>query len=135
MKVLFICKSNLARSQISEEVFNKLSKNNIAISAGLNPRNYEGKKVSITRYFASVVKEIGYNIDNKISKKITKEMVNSANKIIVIGERNNWPDYLKGKKIEYWNIEDPGGKDLKTTLKIRDQLLPKIKELIKNLEN
>ena len=57
MKVLFICKSNLARSQISEEVFNKLSKNNIAISAGLNPRNYEGKKVSITRYFASVVKE------------------------------------------------------------------------------
>jgi len=126
----------MARSQIAEEVFNRLSKNNVAISAGLNPGIWEGKRARITRYFASAVKEIGYNIDNKISKKITKEMVNQADKIIVIGERDNWPEYLKiNNNFEYWEIEDPGGKDLITNRKVRDQVINEVNKLIKNLEN
>lgn len=139
MKILFICKSNVARSKMSEEIFNKLSKDHTAISAGLNPGDWEGKKVGISQY-ASVVKEIGYNIDNKISKKITNEMVNQAGKIIVIGEKDNWPEYLKDNNhVEFWDIEDPGKKDIngkediKTNIKVRDELLPKIKELVNRL--
>jgi len=46
----------------------------------------------------------------------------------------SWPDYLNDKKIEYWDIEDPGHKDLRTNINIRDQLSHKIKELVNRLK-
>ena len=46
MKVLFVCKSNIGRSQMAEAFFNKFSKNHKAISAGISTENHAGKMVS-----------------------------------------------------------------------------------------
>ena len=45
MNILFVCKSNINRSQIAEAFFNEFSKNHKAISAGINANAYAGKKI------------------------------------------------------------------------------------------
>ncbi len=51
MKVLFICRANVGRSQMAEAIFNKFSEGNLAVSAGLNPpKEWEGKLLSKTKY-------------------------------------------------------------------------------------
>ena len=131
MKVLFICKANVGRSQIAEAIFNNLSKEHSAFSAGLNPGKWEGKNISSAQNVISCMNEIGYNINNKISKKIKKDMVEQADKVIVIGERDNWPTYLVNNKVEYWEIEDAKELSLEFHRKIRDQIIVKVKELLK----
>lgn len=95
MKILFVCRANVGRSQIAEAVFNKLMKKDLAISAGIEPHKWENKKIDEAEKLIKSMKEIGCDLKNKISKRITKEMVDSADKIVVIGvDKNTWPDYV-----------------------------------------
>ena len=136
MKVLFICRANVGRSQMAEAMFNNLTKAHIASSAGLNPpQNWEGEKLSKTKFVAPCMAEISIDVSEKISKKITEPMVIESNKIIVIGERENWPSFLLNSgKVDYWDIADPdtGGMDLHRT--VRDQIKSKVNLLIKDLQ-
>ncbi len=134
MKIIFICKANVGRSQMAEAIFTKLSNQGSASSAGLDPGGWEGKKINSAKNLISCMKEIGYNLEEKISKKLTKEMVDNADKIIIIGEKENWPDYLINHNIEHWEIPDAGGTDLDFHRKIRDQIKNKVKELIKRIK-
>ena len=134
MKVLFVCKSNVGRSQMAEVIFNKLSTNHSAISVGLYPRNWENQKINTAENIIKCMDEIGFDLRDKISKKITEEMVNSSDKIIIIGEKENWPEYLINYDIEYWEIPDAGGTDLDFHKKTRDQITNKVKKLIKRIK-
>ncbi len=136
MKILFVCKGNVGRSQIAEGIFNKLSKKNYSsFSAGLKPGRWEGKKIKdIKKVFLSL-KEIDCDVGGKISKKLTKYMVDDADKIIVLGEKENWPDYLKkSNKVMFWDVEDPKGRDLEFHRKIRDKIYPLVKKLIRKID-
>ena len=135
MRVLYICRANVGRSQMAEAIFNNLQRKHFAVSAGLNPGEWEGKKIDSAKNVVICMKEIGFDLREKISKKITKEMTEKVDKIIVIGERNNYPSYLtKNPKVTYWNIPDAGGTDLEFHRKTRDKIMIKIKELIKTLK-
>lgn len=136
MKVLFVCKANVGRSQMAETFFNNLVKKQSAISAGLNPREWKGKKINTAQKVISCTNEIGFDLTNKISKEISKEMVDNTDKIIVIGEKNNWPEYLiNNYKVEFWDIEDAAGKDLDFHRRTRDKIMTKVKELIIKLKD
>ena len=53
MKVLFICKANVGRSQMAEAIFNNFTMGKAsAISAGVDPGSYEGK----------MIEEVGPNV-------------------------------------------------------------------------
>ena len=118
---------------MAEAIFNKLSGKHSASSAGLNPSpKWLGQKLSTTKYVSPSMKEIGYDVNKKISKKITEKMVKDADKIVVIGEKNNWPNYLKSsKKIIFWDVEDPVHGNMNDHRNTRD----KIKDLIVSLLN
>ena len=45
MKVLFVCNGNVGRSQAAEAYFNRLSKKNTAISAGINTEKYGNRRL------------------------------------------------------------------------------------------
>ena len=131
MKVLFLCKSNVIRSQIAEAFYNKFSNSNDASSAGLNvEEEWKGQKVRGSKKTIECMKEIGIDISENISKGITEEMTQSVDKVIVIGEKDNWPNYLKEEEVEFWDISDPGGKDIEVRRKVRDQIKQKVKELL-----
>jgi len=130
MKILFICKANVGRSQMAEEIFNSTHKEDIAISAGLNPpEQWLGKKLSETKYVAPCMKEIGLDVNEKVSKKLTEEMVLESDKIVVLGEKDNWPDYLKKANPMYWDMIDPDIGEMELTRTIRDRIIDKLKTL------
>ena len=66
MKVLFICKANVGRSQMAETIFNKLCKerdlNHKAESAGTEPGKWKGKFVKDERLVNTAVKEAGFDL-------------------------------------------------------------------------
>lgn len=121
---------------MAEAIFNSITKKHKAISAGLNPpKLWEGQKLSKTKFVASVMAEIGYDINDKFSKKLTKQMIDEAEKVIVIGEKEGWPDFLKkSNKLSFWDIEDPDKGELNLHRKVRNQIILLIKKLVKEIE-
>jgi len=136
MKFLFICRANVGRSQMAEALFNSLTKDHVAISAGLNPpKNWEGEKLCKTKYVAPCLAEIGIDVTEKVSKRLTKSMVQDSDRIVVIGERNDWPSYLENSKLCYWDIIDPDIGEIDLHRIVRDQIKSKVIYLLNEIEN
>ncbi len=132
MRVLFVCKGNVARSQMAEAFFNKFSKKNKAISAGADPGVHLGNAVGEYKELARCMKDIGLDISHKKSKQLTKEMVEKVDKVISLVDKRLLPDYVKkSKKLEIYFVEDPDGKDYEFHCKVRDQIKDYVKKLVK----
>ena len=136
MKLLFICRANVGRSQMAQALFNSLTKDHVANSAGLNPpEKWEGEKLSKTKFVAPCMTEIGIDVSEKISKRLTESMVNESDRVIVIGEKEGWPSFLSSfEQLDYWDIIDPDGGEITLHRTVRDQIKDKIVELISELE-
>lgn len=133
MKILFICKANVGRSQMAEAFYEKYSDEKEVKSAGCSPGDWEGKNLDQTRYVKLCMDEEGIDIRKKISKKVSKEMVDWADRVIVFHpEKKDWPDFLQNsEKVEVWEVEDPGGKDLEVHRIARDKIKKIVKEITK----
>ena len=74
----------------------------------------------------------GLDVSGNIVKQLKPEMISKFDKIIVMAEPETIPDYLRdNKKVEFWEIEDPKGKDENFHRKTILQIEKKILELIK----
>ena len=137
MNILFICKSNFGRSQIAETIFNQISKKNKATSAGTEKGRVTGHKLKDFPEHSNLfvcMDEIGLDIRENTSKLMTPEIVKNANKIIVMAEKETWPDYLKkSNKVTFWEIEDMCGQSLDKYRKVRDQIKSLIENLVKEV--
>lgn len=132
MKILFICKANVGRSQIAEAFFNKLSGKNKAISAGTYVNEKEG--VGLHEFVVKCMVKEGIDLSKNRRKQLTEQMVKEADKIIVMTEKENLPDYLAGSnKIIFWEVEDGKGQSYEFHLKMRDQIKRRINQLIKEI--
>ena len=133
MKLLFVCKGNVGRSQMAESFYEKYSQNSSVKSAGYAPDEWLGKKLDQTEHVKVCMDEEGIDVRNKISKKINGEMVNWSDKIIVFdSKKQDWPDFLRNSfKVEILEIEDPKNYDLVFHRKTRDLIKNKVKNLIK----
>lgn len=137
MKILFVCKSNVARSQIAEAIFNKLSKKHKAVSAGVAvEEKYVGKRlVDTTKYVVPVMKQIGIDVSDNLSKQLNEKMVDGADKVIVMTEREICPDYLlQNSKVDFWDIADPRHGGIEDQILTRDKIKKKILDLLKEIE-
>ncbi len=77
------------------------------------------------------LREIGIDAKDFKRDQLTQEMINTSDKIIVMAEEETIPDYLKeSTKVIYWDIEDPKNMSQAETNEIRDQIIPKVKNLI-----
>lgn len=117
MKVLFICKYNVGRSQMAEAIFNKFAKHSKAISAGAKPEYYMMHHYGVMPKndpVITVMREIGIDMKKKRMKKVSRKMVDEAD--IVIGlmaqdkTKKDLPDYVtKSPKFRLWPIVDVSG--------------------------
>lgn len=132
MKILFVCRANVGRSQMAEAIFNSLSSDHVATSAGLNPPpQWEGERLSRTQYVAPCMAEIGLDVSEKVSKRLVESMVTAADKIIVIGERNNWPQFLTDSdKVTFWDIIDPDIGEMELHRDVRDDIRSRVEKLV-----
>ncbi len=124
---------------MAEAFFIKFSKKNEAISAGTQVFEKEGENIGKNeeaKLLIKIMNEEGINLSNNKVKQITPEMVKQADKIIVMAEKSECPDYLlKSKKVVFWNIEDVKGRydSYDYHIKTRDKIKEKVKKLVKEL--
>ncbi|MEK6892808.1 MAG: low molecular weight phosphatase family protein [Nanoarchaeota archaeon] len=136
MKLLFVCKANVGRSQIAEAFYEKYSLNPNVKSAGYAPEEWEGKNLDTAQHVKVCMDEEGINVRKKISKKLNKEMADWADKIIVFdSKKQDWPAFLRESgRVEIWEIEDPRYSDLDAHRKIRDAIKGKVEILLKEIK-
>lgn len=135
MKILFLCRGNVGRSQMAEFLMRKnFGDTYEVISAGTKlsgPEEEIGNLMPAIQEVLDVMNEEGIDVSKAIRKQVTEEMVNSSDKVVVLLEDEELPEYLVGSpKLVRWFVVDPKGKDLDETRKIKDE----IKELILNTE-
>jgi len=121
-KVVFICKRNRFRSQIAKALCNKfLGDCWFAESYGFLVRPEDeinsfsqNPKVSET---IIGLKEIDINISEEYSKQLKPEYLNDVDKIIVVTEEEDIPDWFKKYPYEHWKeIKNfPGSPTLEKT--------------------
>jgi len=135
-KVLFLCTTNSARSQMAEAFLKKYGGDKFeAYSAGLEPK-------PIHPYTEQVMQEIGVPLTDQYSKSFREYMgkVHFAYLITVCAEaEKNCPTTFPGVGQRlHWTFEDPaafGGSDEEKMTKfreVRDKIEQEIKKWLKN---
>ena len=135
MKVLFVCRANAVRSQMGEAFYNALTGTTDATSAGVQPENSIMKDdPHLPPLPLEVMKEVGIDLRDARRKKITEEMVNAADTVIVMIREDEFPlpPYLLGspKLVRWDDLPDPKGTDLQTHRAVRDAVQSKVRGLL-----
>jgi protein-tyrosine-phosphatase len=128
-KILFVCVHNSGRSQMAEAFFNQLAKDNaVATSAGTQPA------AQVNPTVVAAMRELGMEIGNQKPKSLTLEMMESADRVITMG--CNVAETCPASFIptEDWELDDPEGKSIEETRRIRDQIKTKVEVLVKELD-
>jgi arsenate reductase (thioredoxin) len=128
-KILFICSHNSGRSQMAEAFFNFAARGKaMALSAGTQPSEMINPTVVVA------MREVGIDISKNKPKLLTIDLMNSADRVIVMGcgAEASCPATLVPS--ENWELEDPEGQPLEKVRLIRDEIRKRIKKLIDEIE-
>jgi len=139
MNILFVCKANVGRSQMASAFFNKLSKKNKSTSAGTQVGEKEGQKIGDnekTKLLIKVMNEEGIDLRNFKRNQLTPQMVDKADRVVVMAEKSECPEYLlKTNKVIFWKIEDVNGRydSYEYHIKTRDDIKKLVEKLVKEI--
>jgi len=129
-KILFICYGNVARSQMAEAYYNKYTDSTHAKSAGVGydvGERYNHPASDVVK----VMLEEDVDISKKNVKPLTHEMVNDADKIIVMCDLNDCPRFLLDSgKMVHISVPDPFGISVEYTRSVRDEIKRIVLDLI-----
>ena len=131
MKVLFICRANVGRSQAAMSLYNQLYSSG-ASSAGTKVA--ETGELLADRPGAeniiSVMQEYGLDISKNTRIQVTQELAQHFDKLIVMAEPETIPEWLlQSAKTDIWTIQDPKGQDIPSTRRIVKEIEQKVKHL------
>ena len=145
MNVLFVCNGNVARSQIAETMFNHLSDHQ-ATSAGTAVRHLDVEGQTIKAHSESpgapvtpgivleLMQEKGFDLSYNMRNQVTPEMVDSADRVILMLGRIPPEDFLtQSDKLEVWDITDPVHMTRETTAIIMDEVTARVHVLLREL--
>jgi len=141
MKVVFICNANVGRSQVAEALFNQLS-SEPATSAGTVADEIVERTKPASRSLKDAgssaityMSEQGVDVSEQVRDQLTLAMVQEADKVIVMADEDNWPDYLRNTdKVVVWTIEDTRGMGTDSARPLYDEIKRRVQELVGEAE-
>ena len=126
--VLFVCKQNAGRSQMSQALFERAAAGrHHALSAGTAPAAHVHPEI------VTVMNELGINLADRTPKLLTRELAEQADLVITMGCGDECP-YIPGKRYIDWDLTDPAGQPIDKVREIRDDVDRRIQELVTELE-
>ena len=138
MKVLFVCNANVGRSQAAEALFKRLSSHE-AESAGTRADEIVARSNPPTRTLKDTpspavpyLKELGVDISQNVRTQLTEDLVRQVDRVIVIADRDTWPDYLSNSdKVVVWDIQDTLGMGSDEAQLLLDEIKRRVEELVR----
>ena len=132
MNVIFVCTGNTCRSPMAEYYLKSKNLNDVSVKS----RGFSGGDSANEKSIA-VMKEVGIDISNHISKNITADEVQNADAIICMTESHRQMLLLYGadnSKLYVLGdgIADPFGCDIDTYRTCRDEIFSNIDKLIES---
>ncbi len=92
------------------------------------------KDSSNQRSVEYIRKTFGVDISDRERQQLTPEMVHTAYLVILIAEKNRWPDYLQeGGKVVFWDIPDAYGHDDNFAYDVHRQVQDRVGQLVKEI--
>ena len=127
-EVLFVCVHNAGRSQMAAALLDHRANGKVHVwSAGSEPADQLNAAV------VEAMAEIGLDISKEFPKPLTDDAVLAADVVITMGCGDACPFY-PGKRYLDWDLDDPAGKPLKVTRRIRDEIDECVQLLLVDLD-
>jgi arsenate reductase len=128
-KVLFVCKQNAGRSQMSDALFQRAANGrHQSRSAGTRPAEH------VHHVVADAMREVGIDIAGNRPQKLTDELAEWADIVVTMGCGDECP-YIPGKKYIDWDLTDPADKSLVEVRAIRDDIKTRVSDLVVELDS
>ncbi len=124
---------------MAQAMFNRLSKHQ-STSAGTMVLEMDGQTVaeraevapSVVLVLELMSEEEDQDFSSEQRTQVTPELVDAADKVIVMAERETWPDYLvESGKVEFWDTEDAFNIPIDAVRAIKDQIKVRVEELVR----
>ncbi|MCC5643487.1 arsenate reductase, glutathione/glutaredoxin type [Nostoc sp. CHAB 5824] len=128
-KVMFVCKHNSRRSQMTEGFAHTFGENKIAVtSSGLAPSEVDPITVE-------VMAEIDIDISNQTSKPLNDFNAEDYDAVISLcGCGVNLPEkWVLRDVFEDWQLDDPAEQSIEVFRRIRDEVKQRVVQLIESL--
>jgi arsenate reductase len=122
-KILFVCKQNAGRSQMSDALFQRAANSqHQSRSAGTWPAEHVHPVV------ADAMREIGIDISGNRPQKLTDDLAQWADVVVTMGCGDECP-YIPGKRYIDWDLADPADQPLDAVRKTRDEIGRRVRDL------
>ena len=114
--VLFVCRQNAGRSQMSQALFTRAAGGrHHALSAGTTPADRVHPEV------LEVMNEIGIDLSDGTPQRLTRELAEQADLVITMGCGDECP-FIPGKRYLDWDLPDPAGRPADDVRAIRNEI-------------
>jgi arsenate reductase len=127
-RVLFVCKQNAGRSQMSNALFQRAAQGrHDSRSAGTRPAE------QVHPVVADAMREVGIDISGNRPQKLTDDLGQWADVVVTMGCGDECP-YIPGKRYIDWDLTDPAAKSLPEVRAIRDDIKARVTDLVRELD-
>jgi arsenate reductase len=126
--VLFVCRQNAGRSQMSQALFEQAANGrHQSLSAGTTPAEHVHPEV------VQVMRELDIDLADRTPRLLTRELAERADLVITMGCGDQCP-VIPGKTYLDWDLSDPAGQTLDQVREIRDDIQRRVQQLVLELD-
>ena len=127
MNVLFVCRHNAGRSQMSQALFERAAGGrHEARSAGTTPADRVHPEV------LAAMAEEGIDLSGRTPQLLTRELAEWADVVVTMGCGDACP-YIPGKRYVDWDLTDPKGRPIEEVRRIREDIRQRVIQLVDEL--
>jgi protein-tyrosine-phosphatase len=128
--VLFVCKANAGRSQMSAALFERAAAGrHLALSAG-SEADPEGR---VHPPVVEVMQELGIDLSERRPQRLRTELAEQADVVVTMGCGDACP-YIPGKRYIDWELDDPKCRPVDEVRATRDDIVRRVEELVAELD-
>jgi len=127
-RVLFVCKQNAGRSQMSDALFRRATQGrHESRSAGTRPAEHVHPVV------AEALRELGIDISGNRPQMLTDDLAQWADLVVTMGCGDECP-YIPGKRYIEWDLLDPADLAIAQVRLVRDDIEARVTDLVRELD-